>query len=292
MENDILNDLNIEAYNADEGSTYANESIEFPQGGQLWISPTQGTSVTLGWNGATTNPSGLAFTYNIIIYSATTGAILGKLTANSNFVTISKSQLYMLGILTETQLQFQVMAAINESTSSAAFTNKSSIFTFTPPSEDIYFTSDQKATLKDESGASPTIFWTAATVVPDTKNIIYSVKITKDNSEGSILLSKNTWATSITFAEDELLSAGLEDNDILYFTVTAKIYGGAITSPVAMLKAVGPFTFIPSINTVLYYNGTSWEECIVYYYTGSEWQQCIPYYYNGSDFVEINSKLK
>lgn len=41
------------------------------------------------------------------------------------------------------------------------------------------------------------------------------------------------------------------------------------------------FTFEPH-QTILYYDGSNWVECIVYYYNGSNWQECEPYYYTGS----------
>lgn len=42
-------------------------------------------------------------------------------------------------------------------------------------------------------------------------------------------------------------------------------------------------------NTVKYYTGSAWVDCIVNYYNGSKWVECVPYYYNGSSWVEIST---
>lgn len=42
-------------------------------------------------------------------------------------------------------------------------------------------------------------------------------------------------------------------------------------------------------NTVKYYTGSAWVDCIVYYHNGSGWVECVPYYHNGSGWVECST---
>lgn len=41
-------------------------------------------------------------------------------------------------------------------------------------------------------------------------------------------------------------------------------------------------------NSLKYYNGSSWVECVPHYYDGSRWVHCNPYYYDGSAWRECS----
>ena len=42
-------------------------------------------------------------------------------------------------------------------------------------------------------------------------------------------------------------------------------------------------------NTIKYYTGSGWIDCIVYYCSGSEWVECIPHYCDGYSWIECSS---
>lgn len=42
-------------------------------------------------------------------------------------------------------------------------------------------------------------------------------------------------------------------------------------------------------NTIKYYTGSAWVDCIPYYHNGSGWVQCVPYYHNSSGWIECSS---
>lgn len=48
------------------------------------------------------------------------------------------------------------------------------------------------------------------------------------------------------------------------------------------------FEYLP-YRTIKYFDGTSWQDCIVYYFDGSTWNECIPYYFDGTAWNECSS---
>ena len=44
-----------------------------------------------------------------------------------------------------------------------------------------------------------------------------------------------------------------------------------------------------SDNTIDYYDGEQWVECLPHYYDGIEWIQCDPYYHDGNDWIPCSN---
>ena len=60
----------------------------------------------------------------------------------------------------------------------------------------------------------------------------------------------------------------------------SSVGGWSLSSSVA-------FQYTPH-NTVGYFNGSSWIECIVYYYNGTTWTECVPYRFDGTTWIECS----
>ena len=85
------------------------------------------------------------------------------------------------------------------------------------------------------------------------------------------VLTGNQKATKEEVAE--ALEHYVGKQDYTYYYVTA-VYGSA--------SSTSGRTAYAAHRTVKRWNGSAWEECIVYCYQNGTWVECIPYVYNGS----------
>lgn len=116
----------------------------------------------------------------------------------------------------------------------------------------------------------------------------YHTKQTKTIDAEDSIATVTTFASyssrlSVRVPKSVMNALGLQKNQSITLTVIAEYNN--IKSPASSSLT---FTYVPS-NTIKYFDGTSWQDCIVYYFDGSTWNECIPYYFDGTAWNECSS---
>ena len=128
---------------------------------------------------------------------------------------------------------------------------------------------------------------------PDDRTVVYrqasyQEKKTETTDREDSIATVTTFASyssrlSVRVPKSVMNALDLQKNQSITLTVIAEYNN--IKSPASSSLT---FTYVPS-NTIKYFDGTSWQDCIVYYFDGSTWNECIPYYFDGTAWNECSS---
>ena len=118
---------------------------------------------------------------------------------------------------------------------------------------------------KENGSNAYEVVWKAS--APATASGRVSVKLTNDATQANGVLAKVPGIVQGT----------------IYFTVYA-VYGTMTSDFIGWT----PFSFGPS-GLIAYYDGSNWQNCIVYYRHNDEWIECVPYYFHNGQWVECST---
>lgn len=135
--------------------------------------------------------------------------------------------------------------------------------------------------ISPSSGQSTTVKWSAAAVSNQgSSTIYYQYFVGPSSTYSDSYHIGTTTELSATITEANILDkCGNGFDGICYIFVRAYWDNGSTTGGWSAPSGKA-FSYTPH-NTVMYCNGSSWVECIVYYFDGSDWIECTPYYYSG-----------
>lgn len=125
--------------------------------------------------------------------------------------------------------------------------------------------------LVTQSGSQYSVSWAASTGQYGTGNITYVVVV---GDEGESYQAGTATSISIDIY-----------NEWYDQSIRFRVY--AYYSNLEQVSETGYYT-ATNHRTIMYNNGSSWSECIVYYFDGSNWIECIPYYYDGTSWKECS----
>lgn len=146
-------------------------------------------------------------------------------------------------------------------------------------------------TVNPTEGTQTTITWSAATVSDlGSYTLGYQYFVGPSSTYSDSYHVGATTSQSATITQDQILSkcgSGFEGTCYLFVRAYWQNSDGSEHGGYVNPTAYATFTYSPH-NTVAYYIGGTWVECIAYYYNGTSWVECVPYYYNGSSWVECS----
>ena len=123
-----------------------------------------------------------------------------------------------------------------------------------------------------------------------------AVPMVTENADGTLTISWNagsgSWGAAGTVVKYTLYAASSSTSSGTavgtYTSTSATIAAPAkdtyyyVTAAYSSASSTSGRTAYAAHRTVKRWNGSAWEECIVYCYQNGTWVECIPYIYNGS----------
>lgn len=204
--------------------------------------------VKLSWN---TTPT----------YSGGSGSCLISVHNGSSWVTTSLSATTTSYTLTPTAYGTSITYTV-KATYSGLSVSKTVAFTASPP---VLTWNNAAPDITENSDGTITVAWNTATGAYGAAGSYVSYQLyaaTSSTSSGSLVGTYTSASVTID----------APSSDTYYYVV-------ATYSTVSSTSAR---QYYAAHRTVKRWNGSSWDECIVYCYTGSEFVECIPYRWNGT----------
>lgn len=239
---------------------YSTASLSTP--GTPTITQNNDGTFTASWSAATGSGGSGDVTYRL--YSVSDGAYVNSASTSRTYTGTIAQYNY--------NCQYRVYAYYGTLSTMSGTGSK----TFYPPS-----LSTPTLTGTPSTGTELKLTWTAATLSYTTGTIRYAVYV------GNTIYQDGLSGTSLTIPASTFASLGGTKDYTFYVVATASSLSNTSQGS-TLKKQTSNFTYAyvkpQTDNTIAYYDGSKWVNCIVYYYDGSSWVQCEPYYYNGSSW--------